>query len=369
MNGRSLRAALAAIGVVAMLTSAFPAGAAEAADDRQWRALLDRAAQAAEERAYVGESLWITYEDGEPSVSTFVVQSSGDGEISVTDASRFAVLLGDDGGGLADHERNWFFPLPAADLAKAHKGLGRVADKYDVEILSGERLLDRPCTRLEIRRASDQQLAERLWIDRASGLLLRRETYSGEDTPLRMVAYLKLDLDPGVRRATRPEPRVARGQRSFQERKDQDVSEVDETGRAALRDAGWHLPEALPGGYVMEGTYAVNAADTQPLQTVYSDGLYTISVFEQRGELAPASLPAGAHLTNAFGFSAYTWSGAVPRRVVWEAGGTTFSLVGDAPPDELRAMAARFPRPEPDGFVDRIRRGFGRLWSWVSPWS
>ena len=368
MTGGGRRLAVAGL-VVGLLFTAAPAGAADGGD-REWRTLLDHATQAAEERAYVGESLWITYEDGEPAVSTFIVQSSGNGEISVADRTRFAVRLGDDGGGLADHERNWFFPLPAADLARAHKGLNRVADKYDVRIVGTERLLDRPCTRLEITRREDDRLVERLWIDQASDLLLRRETYAGKDTLLRMVAYLKLDLNPRNRLRGAEELRATRGQRPQQTRQEQDVTEVDETGRAALRDAGWVIPEEFPGSYVTEGTFAVSAGESQPLQTVYSDGLYTVSLFEQRGSLDPAALPEGAEITSELGFDAYTWPGAVPRRLVWESAGTTWSLVGDAPPDEIKAMAGELPGPEPEeGFFDRIARGLGRLWSWVSPWS
>ena len=360
----SRRRAVAAGVVAAMALTAAPAHAVD--DDRAWRTLLDRAAQAAEETSYAGESLWVTYENGETSVSTFFVRSSGDGEISVADQSR-AVRLGDDGGSLADHERNWFFPLPAADLAKAHKGLDRLADKYDVTVLSTEALLDRPCTLLEIVRESDGELVERLWIDDETGLLLRRETYNGEDELLRMVAYLKLDLEPDSR--SRGNLRATRGQRPLQERREQDVSEVDETGRAALRDAGWTVPDVLPGDYATEGTFVVSAGDTQPLQTVYSDGLYTVSLFEQRGSLDPATLPEGAQVTTAYGFPAYTWPGAVPSRLVWEANGTTWSVVGDVPPDQMVDITAALPRPASDGFFDRIQRGLGRLGSWVSPWS
>lgn len=365
----SARRLLVAAVVTTLLAPVAPAAAQTG--DREWRALLDRATQAAEDRAYVGESLWITYEDGEPAVSTFMVQSSGNGEISVADRTRFAVRLGDDGGSLADHERNWFFPLPAADLARAHKGLSRLADKYRVDIVGTERLLDRPCTRLEITRRSDDRLVERLWVDQSSDLLLRRETYAGEDTLLRMVAYLKLDLDPTNRVRGSEEVRATRGQRPMQTRQDQLIAEVDETGRAALRDAGWVIPDRLPGDYAPEGTFAVSTGDTQPLQTVYSDGLYTVSLFEQRGSLNPATLPEGAEVTTDLGFDAYTWPGAVPHRVVWESAGTVWSLVGDAPPDEFAAMAAELPAPEPpqDSFFDRISRGLGRLWSWVSPWS
>jgi sigma-E factor negative regulatory protein RseB len=359
------RAGAVAAALAVVLAQAGPAAAAPNTD-RAWRSLLDRAAQAAEKTAYVGESLWVTYENGQASISTFLVRSSGDGEISVADQGRFAVRLGNDGGSLADHERNWFFPLPAADLAKAHKGLDRLAAKYDVEVLPSEPLLDRPCSRLQILRESDGELVERLWIDDASGLLLRRETFDGADNPLRMVAYLKLDLRPKGRDVS---VRPTRGQRPSQQRQQQEVTEVDPVGRAALRDAGWTLPDDLPGEFVTEGSFVVQAGQSQPLQTVYSDGLYTVSLFEQPGSLDTDALPEGAQLNEAYGFPAYVWPGAVPTRVVWEAGGTTWSLVGDAPPDEMAAMLASLPQPQREGFTDRIRRGLGRLWSWVSPWS
>jgi hypothetical protein len=364
MNPVRRVAAVLALTVALVAAVAGPA----AATDHRWRGVLDRAAQAAEKRAYVGESLWITYDDGEPSVSTFMVQSTGDGEITVADRTRYAVRLGDDGGSLADHERGWFFPLPAADLAKAHKGLNRLESKYDVEIVGREQLLDRPCLRLEITRRSDGQLVERLWVDDTSGLLLRRETYAGADTLLRMVSYLRLDLDPSASRLG-DEVRATRGQRPGQVRREQLVLDVDDQGRAALRSAGWVVPEELPGGYLTDGAFAVSAEQTQPLQTVYSDGLYTVSLFEQRGSLDPATLPEGAVISEAYGFPTYTWKGAVPQRVVWEARGSTWSLVGDAPPDEFAAIIRSLPAPQPDGFGDRMRRGFGRLWAWVSPWA
>jgi hypothetical protein len=129
------------------------------------------------------------------------------------------------------------------------------------------------------------------------------------------------------------------------------------------------VPEDLPGGYLTDGSFAVSAEQTQPLQTVYSDGLYTVSLFEQRGSLDPSTLPEGATLSDVYGFETYTWKGAVPQRVVWEADGSTWSLVGDAPPDEFAAIVRSLPAPQRDGFIDRMRRGLGRLWAWVSPWA
>lgn len=365
MTQRALLGMLVVLGTV--LSTVTPAAAAR--DNSDWRWLIDRAAQAAEKEAYVGESLLVAYEGDESSVSTFIVQSTGDGEISVVDRSRYAVRLGDDGGSVADHERGWFFPLPAADLAKAHKALNRLEAKYHVEVLGSDRLLDRPCTRLEVTRRSDGRLVERLWVDDKSGLLLRRETYAGEDQMLRMVAYLRLDLSPENNPRIEQEIRPTRGQRPGQARRELQVGDVDALGRAALRDAGWVVPEELSHDYLIDGTYALTAGDSQPLQSVYSDGLYTVSLFEQRGRLDPATLPGGAEVTGEFGFDAYTWPGAVPRRVVWEAEGVTWSLVGDAPPDEFSAIIDSLPQPQPDRITERLRRGLSRLWAWVSPWA
>ncbi len=361
--GRSASVLLIVALVVAVV--GFPASAEPAP---KWRYLLDRAAQAAEERAYVGEALWVTYDAGQPHVATFQVQSSGDGDISLADSDSYAIRLADDGGGLAEYERGWFVPLPAADLAKAHKGLSRLEEKYQVAVTGSQQLLDRDCTTMEIT-ARDGGLVERLWIDDASGLLLRRETYAAGEL-LRMVSYLAFDLDPGRSPGgAATAQRATRGQRPSMVRRPQEVAEVDSSDLDVLRDAGWTVPTALPGNYRAESSFAVSAEDSQPLQVVYSDGLYTMSLFEQSGSPDWDTLPPGAQEATDLGFKAYTWPGAVPQRMVWEASGVTYSLVGDAPPDEFRAIVAALPHPVSDGLMDRLQRGLGRLWSWVSPWS
>lgn len=355
-------------GLVLLVTtaSALPASAAPGREVT-WRYLLDRAAQAAEGRAYTGEVLWVTHGESGDEVSTFIVASSGNGTIDVTDRGRYDVRLGDDGSGLADYERGWYVPLPAADLARAHKGLSRLERKYRVEIVGPDALLDRPATRIDIHRRSDRSLVEKLWIDDRSGLLLRRETYDGEDKPLRMVAYLRLDLDPVARDGT-PQDRPTRARAGTIRRRPQ-VTEIDEATRDALATAGAFVPGSLPSGFAAEAAFTVSSDESEPLQQVFGDGLYTVSLFEQAGEPDSSTLPEGAETTNVLGFPAYTWPDAVPPRYVWEASGKTFSLVGDAPPVDLVSIAAALPRPQEDGLADRLRRGLSRLWSWVSPWS
>ena len=363
---RRLAVVVASLLLLTMTMSAPPASAQTPEREVTWRYLLDRATQSAEKRVYTGEVLWITYEDEGPHISTFDVSSTGQGQIDVTDRGRYDVRLSDDGSGLADHERGWYVPLPAADLARAHKGLSRLERKYLVEVVGTDALLDRPATKLEIRRRSDESLVERLWVDDDSGLLLRREMYDGADTLLRMVAYLRLDLDPGTEVG---DSRLQARARSGTIRRRPRVTEIDDAKRNALQSAGWTVPDALPKGFIAESAFTVSSDETEPLQLVFGDGLYSVSLFEQTGEPDFATLPDGAVKTDVLGFEAYTWPGAVPPRYVWESSGKTFSLVGDAPPADIAEIAASLPQPERVSFGDRLRRGFSRLWSWVSPWS
>jgi sigma-E factor negative regulatory protein RseB len=368
MTGRGTRsradsrraAVVFAVLLAITVAASLPASAAAPPTRVSWRYLLDRAAQAAEEHAYTGEVLWVSYVEEGPDVSTFQVRSSGDGTIKVSDANRFDFRLGASGSALADYERGWYLPLPPADLARVHKGLPRLDGKYRVAVVGKDALLDRPATKLEISRAADKQLMERLWVDDASGLLLRREMYGAGKKLLRMAVYLRLDLNAA---GQDPQP-PARGQTVRRPA----VQEVDDTTRLALPAAGWLVPEALPGSYLPDASFTVSADDSQSLQMVYGDGLYTVSVFQQLGEPDSATLPDGVETSDALGFPAYTWPGAVPTRYVWEAEGRTFSIIGDAPPDDLRAIAASLPQPHTASLLERLQRGLGRLWSWVSPW-
>lgn len=375
-RGLALVAGATASALTALLLAATAGAAAHLAErglDRahpgttpdagEWRPVLLRAWEAAQERRYTGEALWIVWADGEPHVTLSQVLRDRD-TLTVSSPDHFTVRLGDDGGDMVDHRQGWLTPLPPVDVDRPAQALGALDDKYEVALTGEERLLDRPCTRVEVRQRADGSLRERFWVDDDSGLVLRRESYEGSRL-LRLVTYLSLDLRSGA--ATRASNRAARDARGEPlERRSRAVSPVDDRALAALREAGWTVPPSLPGAYEPVGVYAVDGSDSQPLHVVYRDGLYTVSLFQQQGKPDWASLPDGAEPAG-LGWQAYEWPGAVPQRLVWEASGTTFSLVGDAPPEEFTAIARSLPRPQAPTPADRLRRGLSRLWEWVSP--
>jgi len=368
----SLALAVGATGAALLLASAAGASAPgparaqprPAPDADGWRPVLQRAWEASQERRYTGEALWIVWADGDPHVALSRVLRDRD-TLTVSSPDDFTVRLGEEGGDMVDHRQGWLTPLPPVDSGRPDAALRALEEKYEVALAGEDRLLDRPCTRLEVRRRGNGSLRERLWVDDDSGLVLRRESYEGSRR-LRLVAYLSLDLRPGT--AARAGIRAARDDDGDSlERRSRAITPVDDRALTALREAGWTVPPSLPGGYEPVGVYAVDGSDSQPLHLVYRDGLYTVSLFQQQGRPDWASLPDGAQPADDLGWPAYEWAGAVPQRLVWEASGTTFSLVGDAPPREFVAIARSLPRPQAPTLPHRLRRGLARLWEWVSP--
>lgn len=359
IHGGTLLAAMTGVGVVALVVTALVAPPGAAAADDDWRDVLRRAGEATVATHYEGEVLWVSEVDGVHHLQRIPVRNGASGLTAGT-AGQITLRMGE-GGDLVDGDGN-IVTLPAVD-ADADDHLDLLLGKYDVSLGTPIDFLDRPCTTLEVRLRDGGELRERLWIDDGSGLVLRRETFESHAAePVRFATYLSLDL-----RGERPGHRVSRGQAAVSgSERPHAVEVVDAAGVHALREAGWLVPEELPGGYDMLASYAVAATESQPLQSVYSDGLYVVSVFQQPGRPDWDALPDGLERVPELDWPAFEWPGATPRRILWEAQGRTWTLVGDAPPTEMMAIAGTLPQPEEPGVWRRLRRGWSRMWRAMS---
>jgi hypothetical protein len=313
---------------------------------------LGRAVRASRGRAYAGEALWVTYDtDRRAHVRTFTLRATAGGEITLTEVDRGAP-------GPDAVAPGWGLPLPALPETAGAR-LAALRRNYAVDVERSERVMARPATVLAFRRQADGVVRERLWIDEESGLAVRRETYAPHGALLRLGVFLSLDLAPDGAEGASGQPLGSA------------VEDAMPVGRAelqALRKAGWTVPTTLPGGYEAVAAYALEAEGTQPLQVVYADGLYTVSVFQQAGAADWESLPAGARAVDDLPGVVYEWPGVLPHRLTWTAEGRTWSLVGDAPADDLVRIAGALPAADAKGVVRRLQRGFSRLWSAVSEW-
>lgn len=228
--------------------------------------------------------------------------------------------------------------------------LARLADSYSLAVGGSGRCAGRSATIVEARRA-DGALAGRFWVDRETGVLLRREVYDA-GRRVRSSAFLDLSVSTSASSA----PVLAIAARTGAERP------ATEAVRH-LRDAGWYVPEHLPDGFRLFET----RRDGQVLHLAYTDGLSTLSLFAQEGRLGTAAL-AGFARESVGGRPVWVRREA-PERVVWSGGGVVWTLVSDAPDPAVQAVVAALPRDQaPAGGVRaRLSRGLGRIGGMLNP--
>jgi hypothetical protein len=208
---------------------------------------------------------------------------------------------------------------------------------------------------IDVRRPGGG-LAARYWLDRATGLPLRREVYDQRSRVLSDVAFTELRLGPGQPGAV--PSAVARPW----------AGRLTAARRAALRAAGWPLPPTMAGGLSLLAATQTVTSSGRVVELSYSDGLSVVSVFVQRGQL-PARLP-GWRPGSARGHEVYA-ADPGDHPLAWSAGGYVVTVIADAPAGPVaRAVAglaaAGAPGRSP-GFWSRMARGFRRLLSWANP--
>jgi hypothetical protein len=207
-----------------------------------------------------------------------------------------------------------------------------LAAKYRLRSGTGPAVADRPTTALQVWEAG--QLAEVMDVDVATGLVLRRQQLDPAGQAVRSVTFVALTVaDSGPM----PQPR-------------RPAVAVGHHVKAPLR-----VPAGLAGGYERVGTYRRGAL----VQALYSDGVHTLSLFEQRGRLDLGVLPAGGEAVRVGRWPAthYTWPGG--QVLTWSSGSNaTIVCVGDdLAPQVLAAARSLGPLPAPSsGVLGRLRR-------------
>ena len=220
-------------------------------------------------------------------------------------------------------------------------------------------LVDKCCTDLIGRSAvlvealrSDQTLAAKFWIDKASGLLLQRQLFSADGkTMVRATVFTELEIESSEFLGHLP-PMLPSGVEAV------GMGKVDN-----LRSQGWVCAPELPASLKLYDVHRDTANGS--LQFSYSDGLFNVSVFEQRGTLDPAAV-AGFSTTDSPGvYQRY----GMPSYVVWSSGGIVYTLIGDLPPDQLGQVVRAFGHDVPIKLtaIERLGTGLAKIATWLTP--
>lgn len=230
---------------------------------------------------------------------------------------------------------------------------------FDLVMANDDEVAGRSAAVVEARRLGGE-LAGRIWIDRETDLLLRREVYDASGALVRSSEFHDVQVDP-MRSA------FATLATALPESEGEPVAEDDYD---ALANEGWTCcPPDLSGVLELQDVRRVDGGDPA-LQLVYSDGLTTASVFEQAGQLEPANLE-GFQPRRYGENTVYVREGLVTY-AAWESDGIVYTVACDTP-HGLAVTVAGFPhRPaagdDADGeWQGRVERGMSRMMSWVNP--
>lgn len=307
--------------------------------------LLDRASNAARATRYQGTQFVSSW--GPSGTTTFIAELEhvpGQGTAVRVEGTPHApggamfAADSDHGGGLAG---------PTGGT------LSLLAGTYDVSLAGYDEVAGRR-THVVVALRDDRSVAARFWLDERTGLMLRRQVFDSSGRTVRASAYVQIHMGDG------PVP-LASAPRLPQPWSRQ----LDEAGLEHLRAHGWHCPYDMPDRLTLYDVRSQRDEHGLVLHLSYSDGLSTVSVFQQRGRLEDG--PRGYRTVHVAGAAVLLREG-VPRRVVWSADGTVYTVLADAPWEMVKDVVASLPHEQQgSGSVDRVRRGLGRVVSWLNP--
>jgi len=227
---------------------------------------------------------------------------------------------------------------------------------YELLFVGTTRTLSRKAVVIEARR-EDGTRAARFWIDQGTGLLLRRQLYTVDGSQLvRSTVFTALRVGPDTEFIGHLAPMLP----------DSGDDPVGTGEAGAIRAEGWNCADQLPNSLQLYDVHRDSSGNS--LQFSYSDGLFNVSVFEQRGKLDAASLAGYTEHATAEGGPVYLRYG-MPSYAVWESGGIVYTLVGDIPYDVLDRVIAAFPHEPPPkvGALQRVGKGLAKMALWLTP--
>jgi hypothetical protein len=221
------------------------------------------------------------------------------------------------------------------------------SDKYRFTVLGAAPVAGRATTAVAIERADGSAGRERLYFDRASGLLLRRDQWDhGRLT--RRVAFVRItDPVPGDG-DSRAASRLGAGAGN----QPPATGEAPDDVSAARR---------LGDGFELMGTYGRPDGDTQ---LYYSDGLFGLSLFAADGDLAWDELPEGGQAVEVGDVDARVYRTPAGSAVLWDDEDVTYTAVTDAPLHEVEVIIADLERRHEPSTLDDIGRFVTRPFSW-----
>lgn len=206
----------------------------------------------------------------------------------------------------------------------------RLLAHYDVFAEGRSRVAGHDATMLLLRPRDSWRFAQRLWLEQASGLVLRTDVMASDGRVLESTAFsdVALAVKPQPQQITAPMKRLE-GLRVVR----------SASSRTALEAEGWRMKSPPPGFQsvnCVRRTWraeppTAEQADHPVLQAIYSDGLTHVSLFLEP-QRADRQRPAGMVATGA------------THTLMTVVGAHEVTVIGDVPPATLKEFANALER-------------------------
>ena len=283
-RGALLALACALTGAGCAAADPVPAPATGTRDAAQWLRTIQAAA------LHQNFSGTIVYQHGEDMHASHIVHSSEGGVVrervlTLDGLPREFIRVGDETQCLYPRLQRVVIEQRARPVFPniAEPVSAEVSSHYDVRRVGRERVAGSDCEVVELIARDELRYGYRLWVEPASGLLLRAQTLGADGAAIEQVSFTDLHLGEAIDPAQlRPTWQTAGWQ---VERRPSEPTQLQTQGWRITAPAGFHRLAEVVRRFLGHG--AAPAKDGTPapvverstLQAVYSDGLATVSVF------------------------------------------------------------------------------------------
>ena len=197
-----------------------------------------------------------------------------------------------------------------------------ILERYTLKVGGVDRVAGIECQLLTLEPKDSARYGYRLWVDRATGLLLKAQTLNERREVIEQIAFSDVRIGEKIDRAKLRPSWSTEGW----------SVERSDYHRADLSQHGWIVP--APAGFRKTREVARRIAGSDAMQAVFSDGLATVSVFIQPNS-GLAAQGSGAQAPSADALQIHGPTSAYSRRV----GDSLVTVVGEVPPSTVRAVA------------------------------
>lgn len=243
-----------------------------------------------------------------------------------------------------------FVPATTSSRVVDQELLNVLTRSYVLSGWTGSSVMGRPATVVEATSGASPAgaPAARWWVDDATGTVLWQETYDASGAVDLASGFTQLSVTTEPVFIPHLAPRLATSTTT---------ASVTLSDVVDLTTRGWFCQDQLAGLSLVR-LRSDEATDPDALHMVFSDGISTLSVFEQRGTLAGP--PADSVLDE--NLQAYVRDGT-PTMATWRSGDRVFTVVTDGPAELMHAAVAALPHQfaAAPTTMERVRAGWARI--------